>query len=465
MQQEPTGSSPSKYQSISMNEGLLPNGILPPAGFTCPEPSWFDYSRCTWMAINELWINDLLIDNVPGAPPPEDTPNKEPIDLEQPDLTCTPDRTKTKAHRKVVGVENAWGKAYVEATGLYNKHRKYSEQCNQWHPFRSAHDFLQAHLFSQQMKTWTDQHLKHGLDNFKIKSFQSAVAMQKLLSGLDFGLGDDCWIDDDSHIFGTLYYRDIFKCIQFLLAHLPFQTHLNFEPVRLADLEGHQIYSEMNTADWWWDTQDQLPAGATIVPVVCASDKTHFTNLWRDQHGWPLYPMIGNIRKAICRTPKKHAWILVGLIPCALKGANNIDEAWHSTVGTVLSQLRHLDIAVPGLKWHCSDGFQRQCYSLLAAWVGDHPAQVMFTQVSYGSCPMCKIPQGAPMGHSTCWPLDNSIDQHIYSVLLKDNNTDPLHTLGVHPICNQFWQFLLCNVYRLWQPDEFHQLLLHWFKD
>jgi len=133
-----------QYHPISMNEGLLPNWILPPAGFPHPEPSWFDYSRCTWMAIDKLSINDLLLDNVPGAPPPEDTPNEEPIDPQQPDLTCTPDPNKTKAHRQVVGVENVGGKAYGKATGLYNKHRRYSEQWNPWHPFWSAQDFQQA---------------------------------------------------------------------------------------------------------------------------------------------------------------------------------------------------------------------------------------------------------------------------------------------------------------------------------
>ena len=194
------------------------------------------------MAIDKLTINDRLIDNVPGAPPPEDTPNTDPIDPQQPDLTCTPDPTKTKAHRQVVGVDNAGGKVYGKATGLYNKYRKYSEQWNPWHPFWSAHDFLQAQSFSQQMKTWIDQHLRHGLDNFKIESFHSADALQKLLSELDFGLGDDSWIEDDSHIFGTLYYRDIFKCIQFLLAHLPFQAHLDFELVHLADSEGRRIF-------------------------------------------------------------------------------------------------------------------------------------------------------------------------------------------------------------------------------
>jgi hypothetical protein len=131
----------------------------------------------------------------------------------------------------------------------------------------------------------------------------------------------------------------------------------------------------------------------------------------------------------------------------------------------VLSQLRHHDITGPSLKWDCADGFQQHCYPLLAAWVGDYPEQVMVAQVSYGSCPMCEIPKGAPMGHSTFRPRNNSTDQYIYSEQLADNNIDALRTLGVRPICNQFWQHPLCNVYWLWQPDELHQLLLGFVKD
>ena len=105
------------------------------------------------MAIDKLPINNQLIDNVPGAPLPEDTPNEEPRDPQQPDPTCTPDPTKTQAHGQVVGLENAGGTAYGKATGLYNKHHKYSEQWNPWHPCQSAHDFQQAQSFSQQTKT------------------------------------------------------------------------------------------------------------------------------------------------------------------------------------------------------------------------------------------------------------------------------------------------------------------------
>jgi len=204
------------------------------------------------MAIDELsQLIHQLIDNVPGAAPLEDTPDEKTIDPQKPDLTCTPDPTKTRAHRQEVGVENAGGKAYGKATGLYNKHRTYSEQWNPWHPFQLAHDFQLAQSFSQQTETWIDHHLRCGLDNFNIKSFQSADALRKLLSRLNFGLGNERWIEDHSHIFGTLYYRDIFICIQFLLAHLTFQAHLDFEPVCLADLESRRIYSEMNTGSWW----------------------------------------------------------------------------------------------------------------------------------------------------------------------------------------------------------------------
>jgi len=63
-----------------MNDGVVPDRIPPPAGCDNPEPSWFDYCRCIWMAIDKLLINDQLIDNVPGGPPTEDTANEELID-------------------------------------------------------------------------------------------------------------------------------------------------------------------------------------------------------------------------------------------------------------------------------------------------------------------------------------------------------------------------------------------------
>jgi len=104
------------------------------------------------MAIDKLSIHDPFIDNIPAGPPLEVTHKKEPIDLQQPDLTCTSNPIKTKAHRQGVGVEHAWGKAYGKATGLHNKHQKYSEQWDLSYPFWSAHDFQQAQSFRAEKK-------------------------------------------------------------------------------------------------------------------------------------------------------------------------------------------------------------------------------------------------------------------------------------------------------------------------
>jgi len=65
----------------------------------------------------------------------------------------------------------------------------------------------------------------------------------------------------------------------------------------------------------------------------------------------------------------------------------------------------------------------------LAAWVGDYAAHIMVAQAPFGSCPMCEIPVGATIRHSTVDPLDQSRDQHICLELLKEPNLDTLHPL------------------------------------
>jgi hypothetical protein len=90
-------------------------------------------------------------------------------------------------------------------------------------------------------------------------------------------------------------------------------------------------------------------------------------------------------------TPKRQSWILVCLIPFHPNAAKHLHEAWHSAEATVLSPLQNLDLTGPGLKWNPADGFLRQCYNLLAAWVGDYTEHIMIAQVSYSSWPMGDI--------------------------------------------------------------------------
>lgn len=126
-----------------------------------------------------------------------------------------------------------------------------------------------------------------------------------LLSELNFGVGNNCWTENHLHIFRTLYYNIISKCIKFLLASLPYQAHLDFEQVNPSDSESRRIHHMTYMGDWWWAKQHRLPAVVTIVAVICTSDRTHLTNFSCDKHAWPLKLTIGNIHKVVCHRPKK----------------------------------------------------------------------------------------------------------------------------------------------------------------
>jgi len=86
-----------EYHTISMYQSIYPNRILPPAMWDHPKPWWFDWSSNTRMSSDKMTIHNRLLDNVPRPPPADDTPYKDSIDPQQPDISCTRDPPKTKA--------------------------------------------------------------------------------------------------------------------------------------------------------------------------------------------------------------------------------------------------------------------------------------------------------------------------------------------------------------------------------
>ena len=88
-----------------------------------------------------------------------------------------------------------------------------------------------------------------------------------------------------------------------------------FGPEHLFDSTGRRVYNEIHTADWWWETQDFVPRGGTVIPLLFASDKTHLTHFSGDKAAWPVYMSIGNISKDIRRQNSKRAWVLVAILP------------------------------------------------------------------------------------------------------------------------------------------------------
>ncbi|KAF8869819.1 hypothetical protein BD779DRAFT_1479404 [Infundibulicybe gibba] len=110
-----------------------------------------------------------------------------------------------------------------------------------------------------------------------------------------------------------LYYRNPIDCIRSLFGNPEFCNDLLMAPEMhfTRPNKQNQVYSELNTGSWWWETQekiDQEKPGGTIIPVIISSDKTQLTTFCGKQ-AYPVYLTIGNIPKDIRKKPSRHAQV------------------------------------------------------------------------------------------------------------------------------------------------------------
>src|SRR5258706_1240879 len=142
-----------------------------------------------------------------------------------------------------------------------------SSDWNPLYPFQSANDYKLARFFSAAKvpKTRMDEFFKDGLANTltvsKLSipssiSFCSGYTMYKCTHGL---IEDPPWksrkVDFILRKQTEFYYRDLLACIRYLLRQKAYRDHLVWAPTREQNTAGERIYSELHTAEWWWDTQ------------------------------------------------------------------------------------------------------------------------------------------------------------------------------------------------------------------
>jgi hypothetical protein len=132
--------------------------------------------------------------------------------------------------------------------------------------------------------------------------------MWKLIDSLPDGLGPRSWksqslliVEDGKEAKYPFYYRNPLDCVRLLLGHLLFKQDLVWAPVRQFSDAQHfeSLYSDLHSGDYWWTEQEKLSKGATLVPIICGSDKTLLTAMARNQSAWPVYITISNIPKHI----------------------------------------------------------------------------------------------------------------------------------------------------------------------
>ncbi|KAI5842158.1 hypothetical protein DFP73DRAFT_480379 [Morchella snyderi] len=174
-----------------------------------------------------------------------------------------------------------------------------------------------------------------------------------------------------------------------------------YRPEKSYDPDGYQLYSELHTADYWWNTQEKLPAGATIVPITRSSDIMYLTNFSGDKKSWPIYLTIGNIPSEIRSKPSNKTHLIPALLPippkvigdAASKGRLRTwaAETPCSVLSPVLEPLLHFDQSV-GILMRCSDGYARRCWPIMAASMADHMENCNLLSTKFNLCPKCEIP-------------------------------------------------------------------------
>ncbi|KAF8595396.1 hypothetical protein BDV93DRAFT_456883, partial [Ceratobasidium sp. AG-I] len=200
----------------------------------------------------------------------------------------------------------------------------------------------------------------------------------------------------------VVYKRNPVEIVRYLigLERLDKHTKYALEKNWTITVDGRRIrvYSEMWTGDWWWRMQDLLGKGATIAPIILATDRTQLSKLGGDKSAWPVYQSIGNISKSIRRRPTQSAMLLVGYIPVAKLSWITNDkersrkqwEVYHESMAIILEPLKNASVI--GVEMRCADGGVRRVYPIFAAHIGDWPEQCTVACSLSSRCPVCVVP-------------------------------------------------------------------------
>jgi hypothetical protein len=233
--------------------------------------------------------------------------------------------------------------------------RRSPEHSSRYHPFQSETDFALAQWFLSAKCTKGDIERFYGDPRLgpihQLLSFSSHNELMSKIHNIPYGIPDDIWkiseIEVEQETIGLapstyqIRYRDIVKVLRFLIGHEPFKHHLSYAPVRQFSGAGidNRIYDEMHTANWWWRTQEEIPDGGTIIPILLASDKTMLSLHHGDQSVWPIYITIGNLDRKTRRNQTVPGSILLGFLPITSKTADESKaHVYHAAMELILKR-------------------------------------------------------------------------------------------------------------------------------
>ncbi|KAG0131554.1 hypothetical protein HOY82DRAFT_485015, partial [Tuber indicum] len=131
-----------------------------------------------------------------------------------------------------------------------------------------------------------------------------------------------------------------------------------------------------------------LPDGATLVPIICASDVTFSTNFTGREKAWSTYMTIGNILSKTRNKASKHATVLfTSPAPAQMIGINN--EILGDLTEAIFAPM--VALGDSGIEVKCANGKVRLSFPRLAAWIADHLDNVTLHGIQQNQCTVCEV--------------------------------------------------------------------------
>ncbi|KAG2050854.1 hypothetical protein BDR06DRAFT_864261, partial [Suillus hirtellus] len=213
---------------------------------------------------------------------------------------------------------------------------------------------------------------------------------------------------------------------------------------------------------WWHAVQDRLPDGASVAPVIIASDKTQLTQFSASKSAYPVYLTLGNIPRAMRRKPGQHACILIGYL--------SVDKVlFHESLRIILEPLKQAGRT--GVEITGGDGLVHLVFPIIACYVADYPEQCLATCSKYGTCPKCKaradqlveVQQFARRMQSWTTSVINEANTNTNSNAAFRQHCMLQDVAG--GVFEPFWlDFPLCDIHLAITSDVLHQLYQGVFK-